>query len=104
MIAHVGAHHTGKDATGYCNPQHTVKAIAQQVGNGNYDARVPFVSGIQEINELHGELDRMVQKLSENQSSLRHYASAIQSGQEEERKRLAQELHDDTIQSLIHLD
>lgn len=85
-------------------PLAVLNSYAQQVGNGNYDARVPFVSGIQEINELHGELDRMVQKLSENQSSLRHYASAIQSGQEEERKRLAQELHDDTIQSLIHLD
>lgn len=85
-------------------PLAILNSYAQEVGSGNYNQKVPFVSGIQEINELHTELESMVQKLDENQNSLRRYASMIQSGQEEERKRLAQELHDDTIQSLIHID
>ncbi len=85
-------------------PLAILNSYAQEVGNGNYDQKVPLVSGIQEINELYAELESMVQKLGENQNSLHRYATMIQSGQEEERKRLAQELHDDTIQSLIHID
>lgn len=85
-------------------PLAILNSYAQQVGSGNYNQGIPFVSGIQEINELRAELESMVQKLSENQNSLRRYATTIQSGQEDERKRLAQELHDDTIQSLIHID
>ncbi|MFK7801651.1 MAG: ATP-binding protein [Anaerolineae bacterium] len=85
-------------------PLSILNKYAQCVGDGQYDERLPFVSGIDEINVLHSELNRMVDKLRESQTSLRNYASAIQTGQEEERKRLSQELHDDTIQSLVHLD
>jgi signal transduction histidine kinase len=85
-------------------PLSVLNRYAQRVGDGQYDERLPFVSGIEEINVLHHHLERMVNKLRESRSFLRSYASAIQTGQEEERKRLSQELHDDTIQSLVHLD
>lgn len=85
-------------------PLSILNSYAQRVGNGQYDEKLPFVSGIEEINILHFELERMVNRLRQSRSSLRNYASAIQMGQEDERKRLSQELHDDTIQSLVHLD
>lgn len=85
-------------------PLSILNSYAKKVGDGNYDERVPYLSGIKEVDELQIELDQMVQTLRESRNSLRQYASAIQTSQEEERKRLAQELHDDTIQSLVHLD
>lgn len=85
-------------------PLSVLNSYAKKVGDGNYDERIPYLAGIKEVDELQIELDQMVQTLRESRNSLRRYASAIQTSQEEERKRLAQELHDDTIQSLVHLD
>lgn len=46
----------------------------------------------------------MARKVQLAQQSLRGYLDAITAGQEEERRRLARDLHDDTIQSLIALN
>jgi signal transduction histidine kinase len=46
----------------------------------------------------------MARKVQLAQQSLRGYLGAVTTGQEEERRRLARDLHDDTIQSLIVLN
>lgn len=43
------------------------------------------------------------QELEQTQDKMRFYLNAINKAQEEERKRISQELHDDTIQSLVVL-
>ena len=53
---------------------------------------------------MQGELMLMARRLRGAQQGLRDYLGALTQGQEEERRRLARELHDDTIQSLIALN
>ncbi len=76
---------------------------ASRVAWGDYTATQADLGGIQEIEDLRRTLNEMARRIRSYQTAMRDYVAAITMGQEEERKRLARELHDDTAQSLVAL-
>lgn len=85
-------------------PLQSLERKATELGGGDFEAIEESVGGIGEIRLLQTELIRMAQKVQAAQQSLRDYLEAVTTSQEEERRRLARDLHDDTIQSLIALN
>jgi signal transduction histidine kinase len=85
-------------------PLQSLEKKATDLGWGDFAAIEEPVGGINEIQRLQTELIHMARKVQLAQQSLRSYLSAVTTGQEDERRRLARDLHDDTIQSLIALN
>lgn len=75
-----------------------------ELGWGRFEAIEQPVGGIAEIRHLQAQLILMAQKVKAAQQNLRGYLGAITIGQEDERRRLARELHDGAVQSLVVLD
>ncbi len=85
-------------------PLRRLAVAAGELGLGHFEAVEPPVGGIDEIRHLQGELVRMAHQVQAAQQSLRGYVSAVTCGQEDERRRLARELHDGPVQALIALN
>lgn len=76
---------------------------ANRIGQGDFEAAVQPVGGVNEIEDLRHTMDQMAHQLQRYQAALQDYLRAITQTQEEERARLGRELHDETIQTLIAL-
>jgi signal transduction histidine kinase len=82
------------------DPIQNLVVQTRQVAAGDYDAQVQL-SRIKEIRELGMAFNEMVGQIRKYRAGVRQYVADITRTQEEERKRIARELHDDTVQSLI---
>ncbi len=82
-------------------PLQNLAQAANRIAFGDYAAAEKSVGGVREIDELRQTLNNMAHQVQQAQEAMQSYIATIMRGQEDERIRLARELHDDTIQSLI---
>ncbi len=80
-------------------------AVTNQAGRvaAGQEFSPPDVSGPVEVEALVAAFNHMVTQLRRQRDTLQEYASRVLRSQEEERKRISRDLHDETAQELVGL-
>jgi signal transduction histidine kinase len=86
------------------NPLRALATRAERIGAGEFDAASEPVGGVDEIENVRLAMDQMAAQIRAHQRTLEQHLHAVNRAQEDERARLARELHDETVQGLIALD
>jgi signal transduction histidine kinase len=85
-------------------PLRALATLAQRIGEGDFDAASKPVGGVNEIENVRVAMVQMAEQIRAHQRTLEQHLHAVTRAQEDERARLARELHDETVQGLIALD
>lgn len=85
-------------------PLQELEVRTTRLARGDFEAVKDSVGGIAEIMHLQSVLADTAGDLRSAQEALRSYIGSITDGVESERRGLARELHDDTLQALIALN
>jgi two-component system sensor histidine kinase UhpB len=83
-------------------PLNQLVQAARRISKGERFKTLPPAHA-SDLNDLTMTFNRMMETLAKQKAALQRYARQIVSSQEEERKRLSRELHDETVQDLIGL-
>ena len=85
------------------HPIRILSSAADQVAWQTYP-QIPFPDeSVHEVETLHRALSAMVTRIREYETSIRRYLGVTTLGQEEERARIAREIHDGPVQEIIAL-
>jgi two-component system sensor histidine kinase UhpB len=75
----------------------------ERVAAGQFDTQVSVTTGPQEVRDLEMAFNAMVTQLRRYRADIQDYVVAVLNSQEQERMRVARELHDETAQALVVL-
>ena len=98
-VASLGALHFGLGRV--IRPLQILGRSASRLAWGDFQAIEKPVGGIDEIRDLQSTLQEMAAQIHRYQEGMHDYIAVLTQTQEEERKRLARELHDVIVQTVI---